>query len=208
MLADETIAFLQVVLIDVTLAGDNAIVVGMAAAALPQTERKRAIVLGVMAATVMRILFAFFAAKLLHIIGLTLAGGILLCWVAWKLYQQFRNGLGENSITDSDGDQIKDGQISKPHYTLKAAVMQIVVADVTMSLDNVLAVAGAAGRHESVMIAGLALSVMLMGAAATIISRLLHRYRWIGYLGLLIILYVALRMIFEGGVEVQKVLMQ
>ncbi len=203
-------AFAQIVLIDVSLAGDNAIIVGMAAAGLPAKERKRAIVIGIGAATVLRIVFAAFTVQLLQIIGLTLAGGLLLLWVSWKLFHNIRQeknikqekeGAAALSRAIGGNGKVKAPQAVKG-YTLKDAVIQIVVADVSMSLDNVLAVAGAARDHVWIMVAGLALSVVLMGAAATLIVKLLERYRWIGYAGLLVIVYVALRMIWDGGTEV------
>ena len=193
----ELTAFGQILLIDLSLAGDNAIIVGMAAAGLPQEQRKRAIMIGIVAATVLRILFAIYTVKLLAIIGLTLAGGLMLVWVSWKMYQELRNQRHkDHGSTATTGEE-------PPHQkTLGKAITQIVIADVSMSLDNVLAVAGAARDHLWVLIIGLALSVVLMGAAASYVVRLLHSYRWIGFAGLLVVLYVALRMIWEGGGEV------
>ncbi len=188
-------AFLQVVLIDISLAADNALIVGMAAAGLPKELRHRAIMIGIGAATVLRIVFAIFAVQLLNIIGLTLAGGLMLLWVAWKLFHAIRHAPHHDAAATAPDH-------AAPHKSLKDAVIQIIVADVSMSLDNVLAVAGAARDHLGVLIMGLALSVVLMGVAATAVVRLLHRFHWIGYAGLLVVLYVALSMIWEGWHEV------
>jgi YjbE family integral membrane protein len=198
----ELSAFAQIILIDITLAGDNAIVVGMAAAGLPAAERHRAIIVGIGAAAVMRIVFAFFAIQLLNVVGLTLAGGLLLLWVSWKLYEQLRGPRKALASLSSSECANVPGQIVS--CRLRDAIVQIVVADVSMSLDNVLAVAGAAREHPWIMILGLALSVVLMGAASTVIVRLLHRFRWIGYLGLLVVVYVAGKMIYEGAFEVAQ----
>jgi YjbE family integral membrane protein len=213
LLSPEALAALvSVILIDIALAGDNAIVVGMAAAGLPAKQRRQAILVGIAAAAGLRIVFAAFTVQLLQIIGLLLAGGILLLWVAWKLWREIRAGThreqGENEV--ARGEAALDGIESDPSTepitaqgkTFGQAVTQIVIADVSMSLDNVLAVAGAAREHEIVLIFGLALSVALMGLAASLIANLLRRYHWIAYLGLIIILYVALRMIWEGAHEV------
>lgn len=196
-------ALASVVLIDVALAGDNAIAVGMAAAGLPPQQRQRAIVIGVLAAAVLRIIFAIFTVHLLEVIGLLLAGGILLLWVAWKLWRELR---AEAAQAEREAEELLEGentgvQATKPKH-LGAAVTQIVAADVSMSLDNVLAVAGAAREHELVLVIGLVLSVALMGLAASVIARLLKRYHWIAYVGLAIIVYVALRMVWDGTVAV------
>jgi len=197
-------ALLQVIAIDLVLAGDNAIVIGLAAAGLPADQRKRAILIGVIAATVLRIGFAAVTVKLLAIVGLLLAGGILLLWVCWKMYRELRTSHADeleatealaNSGADSAGS-------TRARKTLGQAALQIVVADVSMSLDNVLAVAGAARDHFTVLIIGLALSIALMGLAASFIAKLLHRHRWIAYIGLLIILYVAVDMVYRGAMEV------
>ncbi len=193
-------AFLQVVMIDLVLAGDNAIVIGLAAAGLPKVQRRKAIVIGILAATVLRIVFALMAVHLLKLFGLILAGGFLLLWICWKMWQELRSGHGVDPdaldrLEDASGETPRPGA---PRKTLRQAVLQIVVADVSMSLDNVLAVAGAAQHHIEAMIFGLVLSVMLMGVASAFIARLLNRYPWIAYIGLAIILFVALRMIYEG----------
>lgn len=197
-------ALLQVIAIDLVLAGDNAIVIGLAAAGLPAEQRKKAILIGVLAATVMRILFAVVTVKLLAIVGLLLAGGILLLWVCWKMWRELRVSAEDErdateALSDSAGETAAG---AKPRKTLVQAAIQIVVADVSMSLDNVLAVAGAAREHLTVLVVGLILSIGLMGLAASFIAKLLHRHRWIAYIGLLIILYVALDMIYRGVLEV------
>lgn len=198
-------ALAGVIGIDLVLAGDNAIVIGMAAAGLPRDQRTKAIVIGVLAATVLRIVFAVAATQLLAITGLLLAGGILLLWVCWKMWRELKDGHaeaeGEEALEDRDLN--RDGTIGSPQRkSFGQAALQIVVADVSMSLDNVLAVAGAAREHPTVLIFGLALSVALMGLAASFIAKLLNRHRWIAYVGLFIILYVALHMIWEGWFEV------
>lgn len=200
-------ALMQVIAIDLVLAGDNAIVIGLAAAGLPREQRARAILIGIIAATVMRIGFALITTQLLAITGLLLAGGILLLWVCWKMWRELREGhadeeRAEEALTGEDVNQ--DGLIAEggPRKTFAQAATQIVVADVSMSLDNVLAVAGAARDHFSVLVIGLVLSIALMGLAATFIAKLLNRHRWIAYVGLAIILYVSLKMIWEGWHEV------
>ncbi|MBX4867969.1 TerC family protein [Rhizobium bangladeshense] len=186
-------ALLQVIAIDLVLAGDNAVVIGLAAAGLEATQRRKAIVIGILAATILRILFASIAVYLLAIVGLLLAGGLLLLWVCWKMWRELRNGHHEEEVAES-GEGV-------PRKTFFQAATQIVVADVSMSLDNVLAVAGAAREHPSVLVIGLGLSIALMGIAAHFIARLLSRHRWIAYVGLLIILYVSLDMIYRGAIE-------
>ncbi|MER8365952.1 MULTISPECIES: TerC family protein [unclassified Mesorhizobium] len=200
-------ALLQVIAIDLVLAGDNAIVIGLAAAGLPVEQRKRAILIGVVAATVLRIGFAAITVTLLQIVGLLLAGGILLLWVCWKMYRELRTSDADEveatealSNSDINSDDMVAGKARKK--TLGQAALQIVIADVSMSLDNVLAVAGAARDHFQVLVIGLVLSIALMGLAASFIAKLLHRHRWIAYIGLLIIFYVALDMIYRGAVEV------
>ncbi len=206
-------ALMQVIGIDLALAGDNAIVIGLAAAGLPKEQRAKAILVGIIAATVMRIGFALITTQLLDIVGLLLAGGILLLWVCWKMWQELREGAHQydieavEALTDRDID--KDGAIADdaPRKTFAQAATQIVVADLSMSLDNVLAVAGAAKDHPTVLVIGLALSIAMMGLAASWIASLLNKHRWIAYLGLAIILYVALKMMWEGWHEVEPVLM-
>ena len=199
-------AFFQVVMIDLVLAGDNAVVIGLAAAGLPKETRGKAILIGILAATVLRILFALIATQLLAIIGLLFFGGLLLLWVCWKMWRELRTPHVEDPEAlageDLDGDGLIAGKPIKKK-SLRDAVIQIVIADVSMSLDNVLAVAGAARHHWEVMVFGLVLSVLLMGIAATFIARLLHKHRWIGYIGLIIILYVALHMMWDGAMNIR-----
>lgn len=189
-------AFLSVVMIDLTLAGDNAVVIGLAAAGLPREQRGRAILIGIIVATVLRILFASVAVQLLQVVGLLLAGGLLLLWVTWKMWQEIRH-----AVPDIDDPLTEMGE----RKTLRQAVIQIALADVSMSLDNVLAVAGAAHEHPWVLVFGLVLSILLMGLAAGFVARLLQRHRWIAFVGLAIILYVALSMIWEGAEQVFSV---
>ena len=204
-------ALLQVIMIDLVLAGDNAIVIGLAAAGLPKEQRTKAIIIGIVAATVLRIIFAAATTQLLQIVGLLLAGGVLLLWVCWKMWRELRTGhdeevQGEEALANADLD--RDGKVAggAPRKTLGQAALQIIIADVSMSLDNVLAVAGAAREHPSVLILGLVLSIALMGIAANFIARLLSKHRWIAYVGLAIILYVALDMIYRGAMEVMPYL--
>ena len=194
-------AFLQVVMIDLTLAGDNAVVIGLAAAGVRKEQRGTAIAVGILAATVLRIVFALLTTTLLQIVGLLLAGGILLLWVSWKMWREIaRPGSDDRGADVLEGEAPAGGPGKAK--TLRAAIIQIIVADVSMSLDNVLAVAGAAHEHPSVLVFGLALSIALMGFAATFIARLLERHRWIAFIGLAIILFVAAEMIWRGGLEV------
>jgi YjbE family integral membrane protein len=200
-------AFLQVIMIDLVLAGDNAIVIGMAAAGLAPDLRKKAILIGILAATGLRIVFALITNWLLGIVGLILVGGILLLWVCWKMYRELtttEHQVHEAEEALSGEDENADGTVgARPTgKTLRQAVTQIVIADVSMSLDNVLAVAGAARDHTVALIFGLGLSVVLMGAASAIIAKLLGRFKWIAWVGFVIILYVAVRMIYEGSDEV------
>ena len=203
---DALTALLAVIGIDLVLAGDNAIVIGMAAAGLPKEQRTRAIVIGVLVATFLRIAFALAATRLLAITGLTLAGGILLLWVCWKMWRELRAGHAAEDAAEAltGRDLNQDGTIAggAANKSFAQAAWQIVVADVSMSLDNVLAVAGAATEHPGVLVFGLGLSGALMGLAASFIAGLLNRYRWIAFVGLAIILYVAGHMIYEGMYEV------
>ncbi|WP_244490763.1 TerC family protein [Aureimonas frigidaquae] len=193
-LATEFAALLQVLFIDIVLAGDNAVVVGMAAAGVDASIRRKVIFWGIAGAVVLRILLALVAVELLAIVGLTLAGGILLLWVCWKMYREITaGGHGEDALAD---------QAAVPQKSFKQALLQIIVADISMSLDNVLAVAGAARDHIEVLVAGLLISVVLMGAMATLVARLLNKYRFIAWIGLIIILFVAVRMIYEGSQQV------
>ena len=186
-------ALAQVLMIDIVLAGDNAVVIGLAAARVPKAMRKKVIFWGLIAAVVLRIAMAAVAVQLLAIIGLTLAGGILLLWVCWRMWRDIA-GAKEHATPQIAGAD-----------SARRAIFQILVADISMSLDNVLAVAGAARDHLDVLVIGLLMSVGLMGAAANFIARLLERYRWIAYIGLAIVVYVALSMIYHGWEEVAKV---
>ncbi|MDX2028269.1 MAG: YjbE family putative metal transport protein [Alphaproteobacteria bacterium] len=185
----------QILLIDITLAGDNAIAVGLAAAGLPAAQRRQAIISGIVAATVMRIIFAFFAVQLLEITGLLAAGGLLLLWVAWKMYHEVRLAAKGHA---------KATKTKPPVKKLSSAILQILAADVSMSLDNVLAVAGVARDHLFTLVIGLVLSVVLMGAASTVVAKLTNRYPWLVYLGIAIVLYAALQMIWDGGHDLLK----
>jgi YjbE family integral membrane protein len=197
-------AFFQVVMIDLVLAGDNAIVIGLAAAGLPKDQRNKAIVVGIIAATVLRIGFASITVQLLQIIGLLLAGGVLLLWVCWKMWRELRTSHAHpEDDKDWEKQDFKACEGSgPPRKTLSQAIWQITIADVSMSLDNVLAVAGAAREHPIILIFGLGLSIALMGFAANFIASLLQKHRWIAYVGLLIILYVAFDMCYRGALEI------
>lgn len=187
-------AFLQVLMIDVMLAGDNAIVVGALAAGLPVAQRKKVILIGILAALVLRIIFALLVTQLMQIVGLIFAGGLLLLWVSWKMWRELRQDAGHHA------DEL--GNL-KPAKSFAGAAWAVAVADVSMSLDNVLAVAGAAREHPGILIVGLLLSVALMGVAANFIAKYIERYKWIAYVGLVVILYVAGKMIYEGFVDQQ-----
>jgi YjbE family integral membrane protein len=202
--ADAASAFFQVLLIDIALAGDNAVAVGVVAGGLPVEQRRRAIMYGLAGAVVMRIGLALIATQLLDVVGLLLAGGLLLLWVCWKMWRELRaqareeDAAGEAALHDGSLAEGARSGVPAPR-SMRQALFQILAADLTMSLDNMLAVAGAAREHPLVLVAGLLLSITLMGLAASWIARLLHRFRWIGYLGLLIVLYVAAHMIWEGS---------
>jgi YjbE family integral membrane protein len=199
---------IQVVMIDLLLAADNAVVIGLAAAGLPPEQRKRAITIGVLAATALRILCASIATQLLQVVGLSLAGGILLLWVCWKMWREISQDQdrGQEMLVDYTlgHDGTVTGRVRRK--TLGQAALQIVMADISMSLDNVLAIAGAAREHPFILVFGLLLSITLMGVAADWISRLLQRHRWIAYVGLAIILYVAGEMIYHGAYELKPVI--
>lgn len=197
-------ALFQVLMIDLVLAGDNAVAVGLAAGGLPEAQRKKAILWGLAAAVVIRIGFALITTQLLGIIGLLLAGGILLLWVCWKMWRELREQGKADEVAAAaalDDDPATVPQV-KPAKSFRAAFIQILIADISMSLDNVLAVAGAAREHPGILVFGLMMSIALMGVAATWIANLLHRYRWIGYVGLIIVLYVALHMMWQGHQQV------
>lgn len=202
-------AFFQVVIIDLCLAADNAVVVGIAAAGLPPQQRTRAILFGMMGATVLLVLLASITTQLLKLVGLVFAGGVLLLWVCWKMWRELRAQGEEVEAVEAltEYDLNADGTIAghAPRKTLVQATLQIVVADLSMSLDNVLAVAGAAREHPLVLVFGLSLSIVTMGIAASFIARLLSKHRWIAYVGLAVILYVALGMIYRGALELEPI---
>ncbi|MEO8175192.1 MAG: YjbE family putative metal transport protein [Sphingomicrobium sp.] len=187
--------FFEILMIDIVLAGDNAIVVGALAAGLPPEQRKRVIMIGVLAALVLRIAFALLVTQLLQVVGLILAGGLLLLWVAWRMWRELRSGEHSRGSPEIEGDE-RAGL--KPARSFAAAAWGVAIADVSMSLDNVLAVAGAAMDHPWILVFGLILSVILMGLAASVIARYIERYRWIAYVGLVVILWVACKMIWDG----------
>jgi YjbE family integral membrane protein len=189
-------AFVEIIFIDIVLAGDNAIVVGALAAGLPAEQRRKVILVGVLAALVLRIAFALIVTQLLQIVGLILAGGILLLWVAWRMYREIRHKDESAGSEEIIGDERSGVKAAK---SFASAVWGVAVADVSMSLDNVLAVAGAAREHPYVLVFGLILSVLLMGIAANVIAKYIDRYRWIAWVGLLVILWVACKMIYEGA---------
>lgn len=192
-------AFFEILVIDVVLAGDNAIVVGALAAGLPTEQRKKVIMIGVIAALVLRVAFALVVTQLLQIVGLILAGGLLLLFVAWKMWRELRHQSQSGGSPEIVGDEHSG---VRPARSYASAAWGVAVADISMSLDNVLAVAGAAKDHPYVLVFGLVLSVILMGIAANFIARYIERYRWIGYVGLLVILWVAGKMIWEGFYDV------
>lgn len=200
-------AFLQVLMIDLVLAGDNAIVVGALAAGLPEEQRKRVILIGVVAALVLRIVFALMVTWLLGLVGLVLAGGLLLLWVAWRMYRDLQGHQPGESQGSAEvvGDE-RSGL--KPSKTFAAAAWSVAVADVSMSLDNVLAVAGAAREHPGILIVGLIFAVALMGVAANIIAQYIERFRWIAWVGLAVIVYVAGKMIWDGWHDVHPHFME
>ena len=208
-------ALFQVIFVDLILAGDNAIVVGMVAASLPAADRKRVIIIGIVAATVMRILFAVVTVQLLQIVGLILAGGLLLLWVCWKLWRAIEEQRKEKAAARAVVEATIDGEVDAepeappesptevpPRRNTRQAIVQIVIADLSMSLDNVLAVAGIAREHTWILVTGLVFSVAFMGLAAAYIARLLERHHWIAYFGLAVIFYVAVQMIAAGAQDV------
>jgi YjbE family integral membrane protein len=207
--SDAVMALIQVVMINLVLSGDNAVVIGLAAAGLPADQRKRAILIGILAATALRIAFASIATQLLQVLGILLAGGILLLWVCWKMWRELRTtpqgqqGGDETLLACAQGRSGTEA-VSLGRKTFGHATLQIVVADVSMSLDNVLAIAGAARDHPIVLAFGLLLSVVLMAVAADLIARLLNKHRWIAYVGLAIVLYVACEMIYRGAYELKS----
>ena len=196
-------AFVQVIMIDLVLAGDNAIVVGALAAGLPPEQRKKVILIGVIAALVLRVFFALIVTQLLQVVGLILAGGVLLLWVAWKMYRELKHDGESAGSPEIEGDEHSGIRSAK---SFAGAAWAVAVADVSMSLDNVLAVAGAARDHPGIMIVGLIVAVALMGLAANVIAKYIERYRWIAYVGLVVILYVAGKMMWEGWQDVAPAL--
>ncbi|MFB6459762.1 TerC family protein [Bradyrhizobium tunisiense] len=200
-------ALFQVILIDLVLAGDNAVVIGLAAAGLPAEQRRRAIIVGIAAATALRIAFAGVATQLLQVIGLLLAGGVLLLWVCWKMWRELREQAAHSkqlAVSHGGGADVAAPPVQQK--TFGQAAIQIVAADVSMSLDNVLAVAGAAREHPYILAFGLLLSVAMMGVAADLLGRVLQKQRWIAYIGLAIIIYVAFEMIYRGTLELAPVI--
>lgn len=196
-------AFFEILAIDIVLAGDNAIVVGALAAGLPAEQRRKVILIGVIAALVLRIIFALLVTQLLQIVGLVLAGGLLLFWVAWRMYRELRDkdeSPGSEEIVGDENSGLKAAR------SFAGAAWGVALADVSMSLDNVLAVAGAAREYPWILVFGLVLSVLLMGLAANFVARYIERYRWIAWVGLLVILWVALKMIWEGAGHVAPVI--
>jgi len=216
----ELTALLQVIFVDLILAGDNAIVVGMVAAGLPVADRRRVIIIGIAAATVMRIFFAIITVQLMKVVGLVLAGGLLLLWVSWKLWREIEARRKERAAakavleaTTEAAVEAEPGAPADPTSStpgrsgMRQAIWQIVIADLSMSLDNVLAVAGIAREHTWILVTGLVFSVAFMGLAAAYIARLLDRYHWIAYFGLVVIFYVAIEMIAAGAQDVALVSM-
>lgn len=191
-------AFGQVVLIDLVFAADNAIVVGALAAGLPSDQRRKVILIGIGAALVLRIFFALTVSVLMGVVGLILAGGLLLLWVAWKFWRELRHEGESPGSAEISGDESSGLKSARSFW---GAVWAVTAADVSMSLDNVLGVAGAAREHPGILVIGLLLSVALMGLAANVIARYIERYKWIAYLGLIVILWVAVRMIYEGTID-------
>jgi YjbE family integral membrane protein len=196
--ASAWVAFGQVLMIDIMLAGDNAIVVGALAAGLPPDQRKKVILIGIIAALVLRVIFALLVTQLMQIVGLVFAGGLLLLWVSWKMYRELGHSGESHGSPEIAGDEHAG---LRPAKSFASAAWAVAVADVSMSLDNVLAVAGAARDHPGILVIGLLLSVALMGIAANILARYIERYRWIAWVGLLVILWVAGNMIYEGFVD-------
>jgi YjbE family integral membrane protein len=203
-LSSEFSTILEVIFINVVLSGDNAVVVGMAAAGAPAAMRPKVIFYGIGGAVVLRVLLSLMAVKFLDVVGLLFVGGILLLWVCWKLYREIQEGAAEHAGVETLSEMDDPEILVESTKTMGEALWQIIVADVSMSLDNVLAVAGAAREHPWIMACGLLLSIALMGLAATLIARLLDRYRWLAWVGLIVIAYVALQMIWEGGWQIEQ----
>jgi YjbE family integral membrane protein len=202
-------ALLQVILIDIVLAGDNAVVIGMAAARVPRAKRGRVVFWGLAVAVILRVALATVTASILEVIGLMFAGGILLLWVAWRLWRDLteytRESEGAEALDAAEESNGNGVSLFDDGASTRRAIIQIIIADLSMSLDNVLAVAGAAMDHVWVLAIGLVLSIALMGIAASLIAKILQRHPWVSYAGLIIVLYVALRMIWFGGWEIMQV---
>ena len=191
-------AFGQVLMIDIMLAGDNAIIVGALAAGLPPDQRRKVIIIGIVAALVLRIIFALIVTQLMQVVGLVFAGGLLLLWVSWKMYRELGHAGQSHGSPEVEGDEHSG---LRPAKSFASAAWAVAVADVSMSLDNVLAVAGAARDHPGILVVGLILSVALMGVAANILAKYIERYRWIAWVGLVVILWVAGTMIYDGFID-------
>ena len=198
--AAELSAFFQVILVDLVLAGDNAIVIAMVVSSFPARQRAQLLMIGIGAATVVRVIFAIATVHLMQVVGLMLAGGLLLLWVCWKLWREIE-AVRSMQLSPA-GVHGAAAAAPLPQKTVGRAITQIVIADISMSLDNVLAVAGVARDHAWVLVFGLTLSIALMGFCATLLARWLQRYHWIAYVGLLTIVYVAGSMIWDGSMEV------
>ena len=192
-------ALAQIILIDITMSGDNAIAIGVAASGLPEKGRRHAVLAGILSATILRILFAAFAMQIMQVTGLLVAGGLLLLWVCWQMYRDIRHLQKKYKLSLRPDASAESVSPVSPKKTLMRAVVQIVIADVSMSLDNVLAVAGVAREHMSILAAGLALSILLMAAASAVVARITARRPWIAYLGLVVVLYTALHMMWDGA---------
>lgn len=199
-------ALLQVILIDLVLAGDNAVVIGMAAARVPQAQRRKVIFWGLAVAVILRVGLATITVQLFNIIPLRITGGILLLWVAWRLYRDIKRARDEKVRAKTNHSSAFARSVSAEADTrmVRSAILRIAIADISMSLDNVLAVAGVAINHKIVLVIGLMLSIGLMGIAASFVAKLLQRYPWISYAGVFIVLYVALSMIYRGSVMIAQ----
>jgi YjbE family integral membrane protein len=195
---DSLAALFEILVIDVVLAGDNAIVVGALAAGLPADQRRKVIMIGVGAALVLRIVFALAVSQLLQVVGLVLAGGLLLLWVAYKMWRELQHWNESKGSPEIEGDEHSG---LRPARSFARAALGVAIADVSMSLDNVLAVAGAGRDHPEILAFGLVLSVILMGIAANLIARYIDRFRWIGYVGVIVVVWVAAKMIYDGWVH-------
>ncbi|MBX2868497.1 MAG: TerC family protein [Acidiferrobacterales bacterium] len=199
-LLDQLNKLIQILFVDLVLAGDNAIVIGMVASRFTPEYRKKIIFWGVGVAVIMRIVFALLTVQLLAITGLAFVGGLLLLWICWKLWQELRSEGSGHAETLDENDAPKENP------PMMSAITQIIVADLSMSIDNVLVVAGVADGHSGLLVIGLAISVIFMMFFATFIANLLEKHRWIGYVGLAVIFYAALKLIYSGGLELLPLL--